>query len=96
MLSQPNTTRDDALRLLCSLVAFAIEANGTTAMIRLLAWLDAREEDEGGFLWLAGMLGYRPSMLDAIIRSTIESNSRRRQAIERRLALVYWQALNGA
>ncbi len=90
-----SSDRDDAVRLLCSTIALATAAAGTTAVIRLLAWMDARSEDEGGFLWLAGALGYRPSQLDAMIRSTLNANPRRRQSIERRMAMMFWQALNG-
>lgn len=86
--------REVAIRLLCSMIAFANAAVGTTGVIRLIAWIEARDEEEGGFLWLAGALGYRPSQLEDILRSTMDSNPRRRQSIERRLGAMFWNALN--
>lgn len=86
--------RESALRLLCDMVELAIAAEGTTSELRLIAWLDARGESEGGFLWLAGALGYRPTQLDAMLRPIITAAPRRRQAIARRLTMLYWNALN--
>lgn len=88
-------SREDAVRMLCDMIALASASQGTTAVIRLLSWIDAREEDEGGFLWLAGVLSYRPSQLEHMIRSTLDANPRRRRAIDHRLTMIYWKALNG-
>ena len=87
--------RDEAVRLLTSLISLATAAQGTTAVIRLISWIEAREEDEGGFLWLAGVLGIRPNQLDTMLRSTIKATPRRRQAIERKITSIFWTALHG-
>jgi hypothetical protein len=85
MLSPICSDRETALRLLCDLLALAAVAQGTTAVLRLVAWMDARDEDEGGFLWLAGALGYRPTKMEQMIRSTLDAAPRRRQSIQRKL-----------
>lgn len=85
MLSPTCSDRDAALRLLCDLLGLAAVALGTTTVLQLLAWMEARGEDEGGFLWLAGALGYRPAKMEQMIRSTILAAPRRRQSIQRKL-----------
>lgn len=82
------TDRDAAVAMVCQLIASAAIDRDTTATVRLIAWMDARDENEGGFLWLAGVLGYQPSALVAMIRSTLDAPPRRRQAIERKLLKV--------
>jgi hypothetical protein len=82
---QHGSDRDEALRLLCETLALAAVAMGTTAVIRLTAWMEARSDNEGGFLWLAGMLGYRPAKMEQMIRDTVYAAPRRRQSITRKL-----------
>jgi hypothetical protein len=88
-----SSDRPEAVRLLCDMVALAAEAQGTTAELRLIAWIEARGDDEGGFVWLAGVLGYRPSALEDMLRSTLTATPRRQQSILRKLVELYWQAL---
>lgn len=85
MLSNISSDRDDALRMLCDLIALAAVAQGTTAVLHVIGWIEARSDDEGGFLWLAGTLGYRPSKMEQMLRSTLTAAPRRRQAIQRKL-----------
>lgn len=88
LLPASPTDRDDAVQLFCDTIALAAVAKGTTAVVRLIAWMDARSEDEGGFLWLAGMLGYRPTKMHNMICETLSATARRRQSIERKLCAV--------
>jgi hypothetical protein len=78
--------RDAALKMLCDLIALAAGAPGTTQTIRLIAWIDTRSEEPGGFAWLAGVLGYRPNELATMLRETLTAAPRRRQAIRKKLA----------
>lgn len=87
--------REEALRLLYSLIDAAATATNTTMLIRLTAWIEARDDDEGGFLWLAGQLGFRPTHLASIIYTTMGAPKRRRQAIDRVMSTIFWNALNG-
>lgn len=86
----PEPDRDTAMQLFCDTIALAAVAQGTTAVVRLIAWMEARGEEEGGFLWLVGVLGYKSIAVSAMIRETLNANMRRRQAIGRKL-----QAMNG-
>jgi hypothetical protein len=81
--------------MLFMLVDAAAHATDTTMAIRLIAWIEARSDDEFGFLWLAGQLGYRPSQLDAILRNAMTASRRRRQSISRAMSTIFWNALNG-
>jgi len=81
----PESERDAALRLFCQTVVLAADALGSTSILRLLAWMEARSADPGGFLWLAATLGYRPAKMEEMIRSTLDATPRRRQAIGRKL-----------
>lgn len=80
--------RDEALRLFCDTLALAAVAQGTTSIVRLIAWLEARGENEGGFLWLAGVLGYPPNRMQQMICETMESTTRHRRSITKRLQRV--------
>ena len=77
--------RDNALRLLCETLVLAAGAPGTVAYVRLVAWIHARDERDGGFLWLAAVLGYPPRMLGDMLQATLDAPPRRRHAIARRL-----------
>lgn len=85
----PTEEREAALELFCETLALAAVAEGTTSVIRLLAWVEARSEDDGGFLWLSGILGYRPQKMADMIRSTIESTPRQRKSLTKRLLGVH-------
>lgn len=82
--------RDDALHILCDLLALATAH--TAGLVRLIAWIEARGDDEGGFLWLAAELGYQPGWLAETLLSTLAAPPRRRQAIERKLIRVHGEA----
>jgi hypothetical protein len=74
--------RQTALALLRSILDHAIAGNAPTA---IEAWLAHRSEDPGGFLWLAGQLGLRPSILDDTIRSIAMAPLPRRRFLKWRL-----------
>lgn len=49
------------------------------------AWIDARGEDEGGFLWLVGQLSCRPTWIAAQLRSLMTSGPRERSFLRQRV-----------
>jgi len=75
--------REARLRELCEMLTLA--TSHTSGAVRLIAWIEARDENEGGFLWLAAELGYRPGWLAETLLATLDAPPRRRQAIERKL-----------
>jgi hypothetical protein len=51
----------------------------------VLVWLAMRSDDEGGFLWVAGQLGRRPSVIAAALQSIVAASGPKRQAVRLRL-----------
>lgn len=49
------------------------------------AWLEARSEDEGGFLWLVGQLSARPHVIEQRIRDVMVLSPRDRGSMRQRL-----------
>lgn len=49
------------------------------------AWMDVRSEDEGGFLWLTGLLGAPPRWLESGLREVLRSSPRERDRLRKRL-----------
>lgn len=68
-----NDLRQHAVRLLLDVVDRAMNP---AEHADIEAWIDARSEDEGGFLWLAGLLNSRPNQLDDGLRSLLRAPAR--------------------
>jgi hypothetical protein len=51
----------------------------------ILAWVTRRGSDPGGFLWLAGHLNCRPSILEKQIREAALGSMDQRQKLRRRI-----------
>lgn len=49
------------------------------------AWIDARRDGEGGFLWLAARLSLRPSVLEQKIRSMLEATKSEHKKLQRNI-----------
>lgn len=49
------------------------------------AWIDARGEDEGGFLWLIGQLSCRPLQIEAQLRGLMAAGPRERSFLRQRV-----------
>jgi len=74
--------RSEALQRLWYLVERITDED---AHADIIIWLDARSDDEEGFLWLCGQLGMRPSVLERTIRELIAAPYRRRSILQERL-----------
>lgn len=74
--------RSQALAALWAILDRAVD-DGEHAAIS--EWLSARSDAAGGFLWLAGQLGCRPSAIEATIRATMAAPAPRRNYLRSRL-----------
>ena len=49
------------------------------------SWIDLRNEDEGGFLWLANAMGIPPRWLDNGLRMILDATPAERSQLRKRL-----------
>lgn len=78
----PTSERSAAVKLLWIVVTRATNpAEGNDVE----AWLEARSEDEGGFLWLAAHLNTRPRVIEQRIRDVMVLSPRDRGSMRQRL-----------
>lgn len=90
MIDAADLARSEALHQLWAVLERATDTMQRTSV---LDWLAARSEDEGGFLWLAGQLGCRPSVIETMIRATVEAPAKQRNFLRWRLRRL--QKANG-
>lgn len=86
MIVVSDTLRTAALALLWRQVERVIEDESRVAV---LAWVAARETDDGGFLWLAALLGCRPSVLAATLQEMATTPPAQLSGLRMRLRWVW-------
>lgn len=79
-MEQPS--RADAAGLILSVVERALNP---AEHADIEAWIERREEEEGGFLWLTAALGAQPNVVETRIRALFSISPRERQQLRQRL-----------